>query len=66
MDDINKEDLKQDKKLKEQKEDVHKEFKGFFQSLKEYLPQLLNIKKGTDKETTALSFKLFFNNWKNS
>jgi len=57
MDDINKEDIEQDKKLKEQKEEVHKEFKGFFQSLKEYLPQLLNIKKGTDKETTAQTIK---------
>lgn len=42
-----------DKKLKEQQEEVQKEFKGFFQSLKEYLPQLLNIKLDTDKESTA-------------
>lgn len=57
MDDINKENLEQDKKLKHQKEEVHKEFKGFFQSLKDYLPELLNIKKGTDKEATAKIIK---------
>ena len=55
-DNQNKENL-EDKKLEKQKEEVHKEFKGFFQSLKEYLPQLLNIKKGTDKETTAQTIK---------
>ncbi len=53
MDQIKKEQQEQDERLKQQQEEVQKEFKGFFQSLKEYLPQLLNIKKGTDKEATA-------------
>lgn len=57
MEDKTKEQSEQDKKLKEQKEEVHKEFKGFFQSLKEYLPQLLNIKKDTDKEATARTIR---------
>ena len=53
MDEKDKVQLEQDKKFNEQKDDVQKEFKGFFQSLKEYIPQLLNIKTGTDKEATA-------------
>ena len=53
MDEKEKSQLEEDKKFKEHKEDVQKEFKGFFQSLKEYIPQLLNIKSGTDKEATA-------------
>jgi len=53
MDDKDKGQIEEDKKFKEHKEDVQKEFKGFFQSLKEYIPQLLNIKTGTDKEATA-------------
>ena len=52
MDDENK-NIERDKELKEQQGEVQKEFKGFFQSLKEYLPKLLNIKHGTDKESTA-------------
>ncbi len=57
MDNNQKEDTKEDKKLGQQKEDVQKEFKGFFQSLREYLPELLNIKKGTDKEATSRIIK---------
>ena len=53
MDEKDKVQLEEDKKFKEHKEDVQKEFKGFFQSLREYIPQLLNIKTGTDKEATA-------------
>ena len=53
MDQINKEQQERDQKLKEQQEGVQKEFKGFFQSLKEYLPELLSIRKDTDKERTA-------------
>ncbi len=47
------EELQRDKELKEQQDEVQKEFKGFFQSLKEYLPKLLTIRQGTDKEATA-------------
>ena len=50
---FDKEELQRDKKLKEQQDEVQKEFKGFFQSLKEYLPKLLTIRMGTDKEATA-------------
>lgn len=57
MDDIKKDQVDQDQKLKDQKSDVQKEFKGFFQSLKEYLPELLSIKKGTDKEATAATIR---------
>ncbi len=53
MEDSQKKEDIEDKKLEEKKEEVQKEFKGFFQSVKEYLPHLLNIKKGTDKEATA-------------
>ena len=53
----NKKDLVEDKKFKEQKEDVQKEFKGFFQSLKEYIPQLLSIRRDTDKEATAKTIR---------
>lgn len=44
---------KEDNKFEEQKNEVQKEFKGFFQSLKEYIPQLLSIRRDTDKEATA-------------
>ena len=47
----------EDQKLKDQKEEVHKEFKGFFQSFREYLPQLLSIRTGTDKELTAATIR---------
>lgn len=47
----------EDQKLKDQKTEVHKEFKGFFQSLSEYLPQLLSIRPGTDKELTAATIR---------
>jgi len=57
MDDIKKDQLDQDQKLKDQKSDVQKEFKGFFQSLKEYIPELLSIRKGTDKEATAATIR---------
>jgi len=57
MNDNQKKENLEDKKLEKQKEEVHKEFKGFFQSLKEYLPQLLNIKKGTDRDATAETIK---------
>lgn len=53
MEEINKDELERDKKLKDQQEEVQKEFKGFFESLKEYLPKLLTIRIGTDKEATA-------------
>jgi uncharacterized hydrophobic protein (TIGR00271 family) len=56
MDDLEKK-TDQDKNLDQQKEEVQNEFKGFFRSLKDYLPELLNIKKGTDKETTAQTIK---------
>jgi len=57
MDDNQKQESFEDKKLEKQKEEVQKEFKGFFQSLKEFFPQLLNIRKGTDKEATAQIIK---------
>jgi uncharacterized hydrophobic protein (TIGR00271 family) len=57
MDDNQKQENIEDKKLEKQKEEVQKEFKGFFQSLKEFFPQLLNIRKGTDKEATAQIIK---------
>ena len=50
---FDKEELERDKQLKDQQDEVQKEFKGFFQSLKEYLPKLLTIRLGTDKEATA-------------
>jgi uncharacterized hydrophobic protein (TIGR00271 family) len=53
MADLNKDQVDDSKILEDQKAEVHKEFKGFFLSLKEYLPQLLSIRKGTDKEATA-------------
>ncbi|MEL4455817.1 TIGR00341 family protein [Lutimonas vermicola] len=54
----NKKDLAgEDKKFQEQKEEVQKEFKGFFQSLKEYIPQLLSIRRDTDKEATAKTIR---------
>ena len=54
----NKKDLvEEDKKFQEQKEEVQKEFKGFFQSLKEYIPKLLSIRRDTDKEATAATIR---------
>lgn len=53
----NKKDQIEDQKFQEQKEDVQKEFKGFFQSLKEYIPQLLSIRRDTDKEATAKTIR---------
>ena len=57
MDQIDKEQQERDQKLKQQQEGVQKEFKGFFQSLKEYIPELLSIRKDTDKERTAERIK---------
>ncbi|MCA0933855.1 DUF389 domain-containing protein [Lutimonas saemankumensis] len=57
MEDKKRENLEEDKKFQEQKEEVQKEFKGFFQSLKEYIPQLLNIKRDTDREATARTIR---------
>lgn len=57
MEEKKQENLEEDKKFQEQKEEVQKEFKGFFQSLKEYIPQLLNIKRDTDKEATARTIR---------
>lgn len=48
---------KNNDKLDHQKDEVQKDFKGFFQSLKEFLAELLNIKKGTDKEATAQTIR---------
>ncbi|WKK65138.1 TIGR00341 family protein [Lutimonas zeaxanthinifaciens] len=57
MEEKKQDNLEEDKKFQEQKEEVQKEFKGFFQSLKEYIPQLLNIKRDTDKEATARTIR---------
>lgn len=57
MEDNKKDQLEEDKKFQEQKEEVQKEFKGFFQSLKEYIPQLLSIRRDTDKEATAKTIR---------
>ena len=46
-----------DNSLDKQKEEVQKDFIGFYQSLKEYLPKLLSIKTGTDKEATARTIR---------
>lgn len=46
-----------DNKFDQQKEGVKKDFKGFFQSLKEFLTELLDIKKDTDREATAKNIK---------
>ncbi|MGA9269601.1 MAG: DUF389 domain-containing protein [Lutimonas sp.] len=53
MEEKSKEELERDKELKEQQGEVQKEFKGFFESLREYIPKLLTIRVGTDKEATA-------------
>ncbi len=53
MEEKNKEEQERDKELKEQQGEVQKEFKGFFESLKEYIPKLLTIRVDTDKEATA-------------
>ena len=47
----------EENELNKQKEDVRKDFKGFFVSLKEFLTELLDIKKGTDKELTAQTIR---------
>jgi len=52
-----KEDQKQEKKIGKQKEEVKKDFKEFFKSTKAFLGEIINIKKGTDKEATALTIK---------
>ena len=57
MEDNKKDQLEEDTKFQEQKEEVQKEFKGFFQSLKEYIPQLLSIRRDTDKEATAKTIR---------
>ncbi len=57
MEENNKDQVEEDKKFQEQKEDVQKEFKGFFQSLKEYIPKLLSIRRDTDKEATAKTIR---------
>ena len=46
-----------DNSLDKEKEEVQKDFIGFYQSLKEYLPKLLSIKTGTDKEATARTIR---------
>ncbi len=46
-----------DNSLDKQKEEVQKDFIGFYQSLKEYLPKLLSIKADTDKEATAKTIR---------
>ena len=53
MEEKKKEELDREKELKEQQGEVQKEFKGFFESLREYIPKLLTIRVGTDKESTA-------------
>ncbi len=53
MEENNKDELQREKELKEQQGEVQKEFKGFFESLREYIPKLLTIRVGTDKEATA-------------
>ena len=50
-------DQEQGQKIEEQKEEVQKEFKDFFKSTKVFLSEILNIKKGTDKEATAQTIK---------
>lgn len=57
MEENKKDQIEEDKKFKEHKEEVQKEFKGFFESLKEYIPQLLSIRTGTDKEATAKTIR---------
>jgi uncharacterized hydrophobic protein (TIGR00271 family) len=57
MEENKKDQVEEDKKFQEQKEEVQKEFKGFFQSLKEYIPQLLSIRRDTDKEATAKTIR---------
>jgi len=46
-----------DNSLDKHKEEVQKDFIGFYQSLKEYLPKLLSIKTDTDKEATAKTIR---------
>ena len=57
MEENKNDQVEEDKKFQEQKEDVQKEFKGFFQSLKEYIPQLLSIRRDTDKQATAKTIR---------
>lgn len=53
MEEKNKDEQEHHKELKEQQGEVQKEFKGFFESLREYVPKLLTIRVDTDKESTA-------------
>jgi len=46
-----------DNSLDKKKEEVQKDFIGFYQSLKEYLPKLLSIRTDTDKEATAKTIR---------
>jgi len=48
---------KEDKELDLKKEQVKKEFTGFFGSLKQFLKELLDIRLGADKERTAQDVK---------
>ncbi len=57
MEENKKDQVEEDKKFQEHKDEVQKEFKGFFQSLKEYIPQLLSIRRDTDKEATAKTIR---------
>jgi len=50
-------ELIQSQKIDDHKEDVQKDFKGFFHSLKEFLSELLNIRVNTDKDATAQTIK---------
>lgn len=46
-----------DQKVEKQKEEVEKEFKGFWESFKDFFKELLNIRVGTDKEYTAKTIR---------
>jgi uncharacterized hydrophobic protein (TIGR00271 family) len=46
-----------EKQLDQKKETVQRDFKGFFKSIKEFLQELLDIRKDTDKEVTAITIK---------
>ncbi len=47
----------EEKQLNQKKESVSRDFKGVFKSIKEFLKELLDIKKDTDKEATAITIK---------
>lgn len=51
------EDKQSEEHLDMKKEGVRKDIKGFFYSIKEFLGDLLNIRKDTDKDTTAETIK---------